>query len=152
MKKIEFDEKCKSCKGTGLFQGMAEKEGFAVVCHTCKGTGKHRFVHEYEEFTGREIRADIKRVIKTNPGIRVGGFRNFGGMSYEDWAIGKPFPAKSEMREYTCPAWWYQSADYDKKPYWDECMGCGMFSACFHFCNKQKCWERWDKEQEAKSK
>jgi len=143
--KIEFDEQCKACNGTGLYKGMGEKDGYAVVCHTCEGTGKHHYVHEYEEFTGKKERNGIKQVVKTNPGIYLGGNLDFGGMSYEDWKQGKPFPPKSEMRKHTCPAWWYQSADYDKKPCWKEC-GFGSFSACKHFPDKDKCWERWDKE------
>ncbi len=147
MPAIEFDEQCKSCKGTGLYTGMAERDGFAVVCRTCEGTGKHHFVYGYDDFTKRVKKPHIKRVLKTNPGICVGaGNYNFGGMSFEDWEQGKPFPPKSEMREYTCPAWWYQCADYSKKPEWKECLGCGRFSTCTHFSNKHTCWERWDKE------
>jgi hypothetical protein len=67
-------------------------------------------------------------------------------MSYEAWLDGKPFPSKSEMRQFTCPCWWYQTADYKKKPAWDECLYVGMFSQCSHFANKQSCWERWDRE------
>jgi hypothetical protein len=50
------------------------------------------------------------------------------------------------MRKYTCPAWWYQSADYKKKPNWKECLACGSFSSCKHFSIKQNCWDRFDKE------
>lgn len=147
--KIEFDEKCKSCGGTGIYKGMAERDGFGVVCHNCKGTGKFHFVHEYEEFEGRQPLNDVHTVVKVNPGIVLGGAKgklDFGGMAYQDWSDGKPFPPKSEMREYVCPAWWYQCADYDKKPDWDECRGVGMFSGCQHFDQKHECWERWNKE------
>ena len=47
---IEFDEKCKSCKGTGVYQGLAEKNGSGVVCYKCKGTGCHHVTFEYEDF------------------------------------------------------------------------------------------------------
>jgi hypothetical protein len=50
------------------------------------------------------------------------------------------------MRNYTCPAWWYQSADYTKKPEWEECIACGSFSECKNFSNKEKCWEKFDAE------
>ena len=149
--KIEFDEKCKSCSGTGLYVGMAERDGFAVVCNTCDGTGKHHVIFQYEDFEGKERNNNIKKVLKCNPGISCGvgngcNLESFGGMNYEDWFNGKDFPKGSEMRKYTCPAWWYQSADYEKKPDWKECMGCNMFSACKYFNTKEKCWERWDKE------
>ena len=151
--KIELIEKCQSCKGTGLYKGMAERDGYAVVCHRCKGTGKVYFSHEYEEFTNRQPSVNIHTVLKTNPGIMVGGADfKFGGMSYDEWAGGKPFPDGSEMREFTCPAWWYQSADYDKKPEWRGCLVCGSFSSCRHFVKKRKCWERWDKENKMMEK
>lgn len=153
MKKIvEFDEKCQSCNGTGLYVGMAERDGIAVVCSTCKGTGKFHFKHEYEDFSGRERKDNIKRVLKTNPGIMVGtnkgglSLDTFGGMDYNSWASNKPFPPKSEMRTFTCPAWWYQCEDYKKKPQWKECIGWGSFSSCSEFGCKDQCWEKWDKE------
>lgn len=143
--KIELNEKCKSCDGTGLYKGMAERDGFAVVCHQCEGTGKYHFIHNYEEFEGRQERSNVHTVVQTNPGIVLGGNHNFGGMPYKNWLDGKEFEEGMEMREYVCPCWWYQSADYKKKPEWKEC-GFGAFSACKHFDNKAACWERWDKE------
>jgi hypothetical protein len=154
MKKvIEFDEQCKDCNGTGLYKGMAERDGAAVVCCTCKGTGCHHFKHTYDEFTGRKSLPGIERVYETNPGICIGKFNGhtleqFGGMPYEDWDAGKPFPAGSENREFTCPAWWCQRADYSHKPNWNGCnvsLG-ASFSHCPHFCTKEQCWERWDRE------
>lgn len=150
-KTFKVKEKCQSCNGTGIYKGMGERDGFGVICHNCKGTGCHEFVHNYEEFTQREPAKKVKHVIKTNPGICVGtgaGFKfaDFGGMSYSDWKDGKPFPSGSEMRQFTCPAWWYQSADYKLKPDWDQCRIGGTFSSCKHFGNKNKCWQRFDEE------
>lgn len=148
---FELDCKCKDCDGTGLYVGLAENSGSAVVCYKCKGTGKGHIKLEWEDFDGRVERDDVSRVLECNPGICVRqneemGFslEDFGGMSYADWQDGKPFPQKSEMRKFTCPAWWYQTADYDRKPKWDECIGIGSFSNCKHFCNREECWERWD--------
>jgi hypothetical protein len=149
---IEFDEKCKSCKGTGLYVGFAERDGIAVVCHTCNGTGKHHVKFEYEDFEKREERTGIKQVIQTNPGIMMCGgtsLEDFGGMDYKDWLNGKSFPMGSEMRKFTCPAWWFQCADYRKKPDWDKCLCCGTFLSCKHFANKHECWERFDKENKS---
>lgn len=144
--RIEFDEQCSSCKGTGLYRGMAERDGYAVVCGKCKGSGKYHFIHEYEEFTGRKELEGITKVIEANPGIVVGGFLDFGGISYEQWKENGNFPPGTEMRNYTCPEWWYQTTDYKKKPDWDECLRAGMFSGCKYFNNKEKCWKRWDNE------
>lgn len=150
-KTFKVKEKCQSCNGTGIYNGMGERDGFGVVCHNCKGTGCHEFEHTYEEFTKREDAKGIKHVIKTNPGICVGTgndykFTDFGGMSYKDWNDGKSFPKGSEMRQFTCPAWWYQSTDYKLKPDWDICTFGGTFSGCKNFGNKEKCWQRFDKE------
>lgn len=148
--RIEFDEECPDCSGTGLYSGMGERDGGAVVCSTCDGSGKHHFIHEYESFEVRKTKPGIEWVIEVNPGIGVGkgnGYKlsDFGGQSYTDWVSGKPFPKGSEMRRFVCPAWWYQSANYKLKPNWKEC-GWGSFSECDNFKNKSKCWDRWDKE------
>lgn len=152
---IELDQKCKSCNGTGLYVGMAERDGASVVCHTCKGTGCQHFKHEYEDFDGRADRDDVDHVIQTNVGVVVGKGKgnefklsDFGGMPYKDWLAGKPFVAGMEMRRFTCPCWWYQSADYKKKPDWKECLDAlgYSFSRCPHYKTKDQCWERWDRE------
>lgn len=148
---FEVKGKCKACKGTGLYVGLAERDGFGVVCHTCKGTGCCTFRVEWEDFVEREDRPEVRRVVQVNPGIVCGtgnghAPEDFGGMPYAEWRAGKPFPKGSEMRRFTCPAWWYQSADYSKKPCWKEC-GYGMFSQCDHFKDKAACWARFDREQ-----
>lgn len=148
MNKIELEEQCSRCHGTGLYVGMAEKDGFAVVCYQCKGTGKYKFVHVYEEFTGRKDREGIETVIECNPGIVVGkkDGLDFGGIPYEQWKQHGLFPPKSEMRQYTCPAWWYQNTNYKLKPNWKECLLGGTFSSCKNFPDKAACWNKWDKE------
>jgi hypothetical protein len=157
MEKIEVSERCQSCGGTGLYSGMAERDGAAIQCYTCKGTGCHQFVHTYEPFTHREKSEGVIRVYEGNPGIVIGAgggyaggsysLEDFGGIPLEDWEAGKPFPPGSENRQFTCPAWWYQSVDYDKKPDWTGCKSFnGSFTSCRHFASKAACWERWDRE------
>lgn len=152
---VEFDQECPSCKGTGLYVGMAERDGAAVVCHTCKGTGcKHNRI-EYSDFAGKKINSAVRRVFEFNPGIVIGhggekhySLSDFGGMPVADWKHGWPFPPGSENRKFVCPAWWYQTANYKLKPDWKECLCCGSFSSCSHFAQKEKCWTRWDKEHD----
>ena len=153
MKKIEIEQQCGTCKGTGLYTGLAERDGAAVVCMHCKGTGKTIFTHSYEDFTGKKVPNEnfpIERVFQSNPGIVIGKgmhrLEHFGGIPYKDWADEKPFPKGSEMRRFVCPAWWYQSVDYTKKPKWDECIGVGAFSQCSRFTNKATCWLKWNEE------
>lgn len=149
MKEFRVLEKCRACGGTGIYVGMSEHDGIGVVCYICKGLGSREFVHEYDLAEGRVARTDIKQVLQVNPGIVCGGGLDFGGVAYGKWvALNNPteFPAGSEMRKYSCPAWWYQSADYKRKPEWDECSILGTFSSCPSFELKHKCWERFDKE------
>jgi hypothetical protein len=151
---IEYDERCKYCDGTGVYTGMAERDGAGVVCHTCRGTGCHHCKIEYDDFEVRLEREDVEHVYEVNPGIVIGkgdgeySLSDFGGISYNEWLEKGVFPEKSENRRFTCPTWWYQSADYKKKPKWKECwksLG-SSFSKCPYFKNKEKCWEKWDRE------
>jgi len=140
--------KCSFCGGTGIYRGFGERKKVGVQCRTCNGTGCEEIKIEWEDFEGRIKIKDIKRVVEINPGIIVDEDPKFGGMPYEDWFNGKPFPPKSENRGYCCPAWWYQCMNYRLKPDWDWCSqppGRGFFS-CPRFKNKDRCWERWDKE------
>lgn len=147
---------CDACKATGLYVGLAERDGSAVVCHRCKGTGEMTIRVEWDDFEGRKNRKGVRRVVEVNPGICIGegnGHRleDFGGLTYEAWKEGVPFGRHTENRNFTCPTWWYQSADYDKKPEWSECgdsLG-RSFSQCPHFANKGTCWARFDRENPA---
>ena len=148
---IEYSEQCKACKGTGLYVGMAERTGSAVVCYKCKGMGRVETRIEYVAFEGRVARPETVRVFQTNPGIVIGaddglGLSDFGGMPYADWDAGKPFPLGSEMRRYTCPYRWYQPADSAKISKCEVALGGMRFSDCTQFGVKDLCWERWDKE------
>jgi len=146
-RRLSCDVECTACKGTGIYVGLGERDAYGVVCHQCKGTGCYPLHVSYTPFVERKARNDVKRVLQVNPGICVVGNADFGGMPYEDWVSSNgAFPAKSEMRAYTCPAWWYQSDSTHKKPEWDECMIGGRFAACQYFKNKEKCWDRFDKE------
>ena len=147
---IEWVQQCAECKGTGLYVGFAERDGAGVVCQSCKGSGRRQMKVEYKEFTQRLQRTDVTHVYRTNPGIVVDAGKTVsGGVSIREWEADPTSceqPGK-EMRQHTCPAWWYQSADYSKKPDWKECMGVGAFADCRQFPDKASCWQRWDKEQ-----
>ncbi len=44
---------CKSCTGSGLFQGVSENETEAVVCDHCFGRGWLKIIGD--DFNGRQI-------------------------------------------------------------------------------------------------
>lgn len=147
---FEVNEQCPTCEGTGLFVGPAERDGAAVVCRKCKGAGHYHCRYEWIPFTGRKPRDDIVRVFAANPGVHISCIHGlslvaFGGMSFDDWDASKPFPAKAEMRNYTCPAWWYQCDPAHTKPEWERCTY-GTFPGCAHFACKDECWARFDEE------
>ena len=140
--------RCEKCKGTGIYVGCAEKDGYGIVCNICGGNGCYEKHIIWNKFTGKEKAANVKIVLEINPGIGVGEPEkyNFGGMPYDDWYNGKPFPPKSEMREYVCPRWWRQNSKLGAMERWEEC-GCSHFSICDNFINKSKCWDKYDKEE-----
>lgn len=150
MKKVfKADIKCRSCGGTGLYVGMAERDDAAVQCHACKGSGREHYRMEYEPFAGRDNKPGVKLVYQVNPGICVGSSGEVsGGMPFADWQRGQQFERGMEMRSHTCPMWWYQCAGGTFRFDWDECNeGMGdLFSRCPSFKNKAACWARFDKE------
>jgi len=54
------DIECRSCEGSGLYSGMCEPKGVAVICYTCKGSGCEKFL--YKPFIKRKPRTDITTV------------------------------------------------------------------------------------------
>ena len=146
MKSIKIE--CKACKGTGLYVGMGERGGVAVQCRECYGNGWTVF--EYNEFTERKDEKDISWVIEKNPGYCVSRRLPIGGMSYSDWRSGRKFEIGMEMRECTCPYWWYH-----QKYEMSRCNNINMlgrkFCDCKYFTDKKACWEEFDKKIKEKN-
>ena len=152
---IEWVQECESCSGTGLYQGVAERDGAAVVCVTCKGTGRQHVKHEYNEFTGRKKAENVSRVYRTGAGIVLAPSVTSGGVPLEEWERNPDsVNAKgAELRSHTCPRWWLQVTDYDRQPKWDECKNVslgGSFSKCHYFPRKAACWTRLDEEEQSR--
>lgn len=154
IKEIAIEHECPSCKGTGLYVGFAERDGAAIVCKSCAGTGKALHVFRYKEFTGRKRRLNVIQVYGHNPGISIGADRIPGGVPFKEWEADPRAPHRpgTEMRGHVCPAWWYQSADYRRKPAWKECIEAGAFSDCENFKAKSTCWRRWDEDEVKRQK
>ena len=148
-KPITIQHECGYCSGTGVYSGFGECPEAAVVCRYCDGTGCTNYT--FTAFTGRKTKKGIKRVYKWNPGIGIGPSKekgltleSFGGMPYKDWAAGKPFPPKSEMRAFICPKWDDQSRKEMNAVCDKHMSACGRFDDCKRFGNKELCWEYWD--------
>lgn len=58
MKRIK--QECDSCSGSGLYSGMCEGPGEAVVCLSCEGKGWYWY--EYRSFNGRKRKRGIKEI------------------------------------------------------------------------------------------
>jgi len=162
MKRIEKDIECKSCNGTGVYVGMSERNGAAVICHTCNGTGRQHYVFEYEEFTGRKIRDGVTRVYKQSYGFIIAPkktkFAGIGtvdmaakGVSYDDFLRGE---MPEHVKQLACPMLADQAACHGIPGFVDDCerlhggslLG-SLLSRCRNQKNKLECWERFNKAQ-----
>ncbi len=84
---------CSSCGGTGLYSGMCEGEGIAVVCLTCGGTGCEEI--RYRPFERRKGRRDIQTVrLSRGSFIATGVGPTGGSITYQEFAAGKLPPSK----------------------------------------------------------
>ena len=159
-KVIEMDIECQACNGTGVFTGMGERDGAAVMCYRCDGTGQSHYKFTYKEFTGRQKRKDIKRVYLTGYGYCVSpkpidydriGFVDMSkeGVSYEEFLEGKN---PKHIRKMACPLLADQGKVHDLKLYDDRCSdhcGYGNISSCDLYPDKNTCWDIFDKETNA---
>lgn len=90
-------EECPSCKGTGLYRGLCESPGQAVVCLYCEGQGW--ITHSYNEFIGRKKRRNIKSIFLD--GGTFGGNKPKTSMSYKEFEAAYPvaYPIKVKKVE-----------------------------------------------------
>ena len=144
---IRWTQECHACNGTGLYVGAAERDGAAVICSVCKGTGRLEREISYMPFTGRRKREGVERVFATSAGMFIDPTIG-GGATLEEFEENPETASEPgrEPRDHVCPAWWYQTVDYERKPDWKECWGVGSFRDCSRFSAKAECWRRWDAE------
>lgn len=158
MKKIEMTIECPSCKGTGLYQGMAEGNEVAVVCKDCGGTGAFKYSYSYNEFTGRKTKKGVKRVYLTGGTYRIGtGVINYDGIgpvnmdiegvSYKEFLEGK---MPKHIEKLGCPMLLDQSAYHSIKGFTDRCnkLHGGWLSwipDCKNRKNSSECWKIFNK-------
>ena len=152
--KIEWVQQCVSCRGSGIYAGIGECQGAGVVCHTCDGTGRQQMLVEYNEFTGLKSRSDIRMVYPRNCGYKLSDKlpgTEGGGIPYLDWLKNPDIfsEPKREMRGQSCPHLWT-----GQEWSWDGCKalrGGDDIRSCKHFCNKAKCWDKFDRELPGKN-
>lgn len=85
---ITVDAECAACRGTGLYSGMCEGKGVAVVCLGCDGTGCEKL--SYKPFVRRRGRRDIKTVRLSQGTFLATGVGPTGeSITYAEFAKGK---------------------------------------------------------------
>jgi hypothetical protein len=148
--KFTADIVCQSCDGTGLYIGMSETNGCAVICYTCKGSGKVEHEFKYELFTKRKLRKGVKRVFKDSCGYghapddvttKEGVTIKFsqGGCTYEEFLDGvQPKP----VTDLYCPKLW-TGQSYSCKRCNDGCRLGSSISDCKFWKSKKKCWNEY---------
>jgi len=86
LKKAEAE--CGACGGTGLYNGMCEPEGVAVVCLRCRGTGCE--VITWTAFEGRKPSRGIKTVQRSRGSFIGTGVGPVGkSITYKEFKEGK---------------------------------------------------------------
>jgi hypothetical protein len=163
---IKGTEECRYCNGTGLYIGMAEKCGAAVVCSGCNGSGLVKIEESFKEFKERKRRKGVKRVYRTAGGYGItaediktedGIMHKFSeyGCSYEDWLNGvKPKPIISLHCPYQHTSQGLQTKDKNNL-YKNRCsknLGYGFIDDCKLRKDMSKCWEIYNQKIERKQR
>jgi len=157
---LKITHECDSCEGTGLYVGMGERGGAAVVCWKCKGTGKQETTLTYKEFTERKNKPKVTRVFQNGCGYcitdkdvtaedgKVIEFTEYG-CTYKDWKNGAiPKPIESLQCPYQHTNQRMQNSGHKAhKLYKSTCdkniaLG-GYIRECKMFGCKEKCWAKY---------
>ena len=166
--KIDIEIQCRYCRGTGLFIGMSERDGAAVVCQNCKGTGKDAFKRTFSKYKGRLPREDVERVFSTAAGYVISAkdvtredgkacrFSKYG-VKYSLWLKGvKPKP----IEDLHCP---YQHTSQNMQLpghpahnlYQERCYKQGLWGMMITDCKLHPdmaiCWKRYHELVENKN-
>ena len=160
MKEINLDIECRSCNGTGVYQGMGEYDGAGIVCYQCKGTGCEKYYFKYNEFKERKINPKVNRVFLSGYGYCIGTkpitlsngiFVDFSkeGVQYKEFLNGK---MPKHIKQMGCPMMADQGACHSIEGFIKECKKLnGEYVEYIPNCkcpNKEKCWDRFEKQLE----
>ncbi len=87
-RELRIECQCEGCGGTGVYSGMCEPKGVAVVCIGCGGKGK-AYVY-YKPFTERKIRKGIQTVRRSRGSFIGTGVGPIGKeITYKDFLKGE---------------------------------------------------------------
>lgn len=144
-RKIGADAQCGACEGTGLYVGMAERDGTAVVCYRCHGTGQ--VLVEWIPFQGRQpVPRDVTRVhVARGYGLSSRHPKCQGGLPVAEWAPGAHVPADELLY---CP-YLYTHQEWCAHPVRDGVRGSAplragdVISACRYWSTKAECWAQF---------
>ena len=161
METIRMKIECPSCNGTGLYGGMGEGKGAAVICNNCDGTGAFMYSYSYTIFKNRKIKKDVKRVYLSGLGYKIGlGKINFSndigeidmdkeGISYKEFLNGKK---PKHIKKLGCPMLADQAKCHSIKGFTDECNRLnGKWISMIPSCKEYKqpnilyCWDRFER-------
>lgn len=150
---VSLDIECTSCKGTGLYEGMAEGPRTAVICTTCKGTGKVHYERTFNVFIKKKRAKNVERVFQVagdfsvyNEDIDGVNFTK-AGVLYNDWFKHNKEPVP--IYEIHCPLMhYYGSGKAETQIRNTLCREQRQnFRTVLSCCdvNREKCWKAFKK-------
>lgn len=151
MTQISVQAVCNACGGTGLYIGMAERDGVAVVCSTCNGSGA--MTVRYTPFK-RQLPAPASVTsVHVARGYVLGDKHPAcdGGLPIEQWKQGVIVPADEKLY---CP-YLYTHQDWCAHPRDPENnhnnapMLWGRIDECPYWIEKDECWKRFHADPKA---
>lgn len=85
--KQTVDAECSSCSGTGLYCGMCEAKGTAVICCKCGGTGCEKI--SFTPFSRRKGKQGINTVSWSGGTFILSAGAVGNAISYREFESGK---------------------------------------------------------------
>jgi hypothetical protein len=158
MEKLSLKIECRSCGGTGIYKGMAERGSAGVICKTCSGTGCEELNISYTPFTHRVITDKVKRVYLSNYGYCIsdtyrGNFERNSkeiidmskeGISYEDFLKGVN---PKHIKKLVCPVRANNFGNINLSKFDKFCVSIpgNRFCECPKADRIEECWELFEK-------
>lgn len=142
---IDLQIRCQACDGTGLYVGMAERDGSAVVCSRCKGSGNYAYHFEYEPFVERTAPPEgVTRVHLARGYVLSPKHPDCSGIPVNEYEPGMVVPADEGLYcpyLYTHQVWCAkpEKRHPDYEPAAPVLAG-RYISSCKHWDSKAECW------------